>query len=222
LHLDVGIMNRIFLLIILSFLLFNPNTNSIASDFEGNISFVCETVFDTTYITIMVKGDMIRVDEFNKNYQLQASRIINLPKEMAIAISHQQKLYTNITVSPSNGTISNSLNLKKTGNYKEINGYKCYQWRVKDVQRNTEIAYWVAEERFDFFESLLKFLDRTEYSLKIFNNIPGCDRYFPLLTEERTLLRKDKLRIAVVEINETTLNSKIFEIPEGYNAVRHL
>jgi hypothetical protein len=215
-------MNRFFLFITFSFLFLLITISSKASDFEGNISFVCETIFDTTYITIMVKGDLIRVDEFNQKKQLQSSRLINLPKQNAIVISHDRKLYTNIIASPANGNKSNSVDLKKTGNYKEINGYKCYQWRVKDVQRNTEIAYWVAEERFDFFETLLKFLNRTEYSLKVFSNIPDSEGYFPLLTEERTLLRKEKLRIAVVEIIEANLNSKIFEIPEGYNAVRHL
>ena len=33
-------------------------------------------------------------------------------------------------------------------------GYKCYQWRVKNLEENTEISYWVAEDNFMFFEEL--------------------------------------------------------------------
>jgi hypothetical protein len=114
----------------------------------------------------------------------------------------------------------NNLQVRKTGNHKDINGVTCYQWRVKDLQRNTEIAYWVMEERFDFFESLLQLLNRTEYSFALFKDIPGSQGYFPMLTEERTLLRKDKLRIAVVDISEKNLSKNLFEIPSDYKSVR--
>jgi hypothetical protein len=41
-----------------------------------------------------------------------------------------------------------------------------------------------------------------------------------MLTEERTLLRKDKLRIAVVDIREERLNTSLFEIPKDYKSAR--
>jgi hypothetical protein len=109
--------------------------------------------------------------------------------------------------------------VQKTENSKQINGQTCYQWRVKDPERNTEIAYWVFEENLDFFATLLQLLNRTEYSLAVFREIPGSIGFFPMLTEERTLLRKEKLKIALVDINEKELNSGIFKIPSGYKAV---
>ena len=188
--------------------------------FEGNINFVRESVFDTTYITILVKGHLVRIDETDRYQRLVSSQIIDLKEDKVIALSHNQKLYAQIAVTPQRAMGKNNLQVRKTGNHKDINGVTCYQWRVKDLQRNTEIAYWVMEERFDFFESLLQLLNRTEYSFALFKDIPGSQGYFPMLTEERTLLRKDKLRIAVVDISEKNLSKNLFEIPSDYKSVR--
>lgn len=211
------VRNSIFLLL----LLFSSHSILKASikNFEGEIRFVRETIYDTTYIQINVKGDMVRVDEHNKRKQLVSSQIVDIEKEKVVALSHSKKLFAHVPISPRMVDGSNGLEINKTGNHKEINGVTCYQWRVKDVKRNTEIAYWVFEERFDFFEKLLKLLNRTELSFSAFNAIPNNAGYFPMLTEERTLLRKDKLRVAVVEINEQELNSSIFEIPDYYSSL---
>ena len=215
-------MYRLFFLIALFFLaLFEPIRIK-AEGFEGNIRIVCETIFDTTYLNLSIKGDMVRVDEYDNNRHLDISKIINLPEEEAIAISHSRKQYMGIPVTGQSEKVSKPVMGMKTGNYKEIHGYKCYQWRVKDVQRNTEIAYWVAEEKFEFLETLLKFMDNTAYSLRLYASSPDSNEFFPLLTEERTLLRKEKVRISVVEIKEVPVSSQVFEIPKGYNSVSRM
>jgi hypothetical protein len=117
--------------------------------FEGKIEFVRETVFDTSRITIAVKGDMVWIDEFDNQRRVLSSSLINLKEEEIVALSHERKLYAQIPVSPRISTTSN-LEVNKTGNQKEILGKKCHQWRVKDIKRNTEIAYWVYEEQLDF------------------------------------------------------------------------
>jgi hypothetical protein len=166
----------------------------------------------------MVKGHMVKVDEVDQRKNILSSQLINLKDEQVFAMSKDQKLFVQVPVSPRSASATNNLEINKTANYKEINGYNCYQWRVKDKGRNTEIAYWVFEEQFYFFEMLLQLVNRTEYSLSVFNDIPNNEGFFPMLTEERTLLRQDKLRIAVVEIKEEKLNSSIFEIPKGYKS----
>ncbi|MFP4557045.1 MAG: DUF4412 domain-containing protein [Bacteroidales bacterium] len=188
--------------------------------FEGEIRVVRETIYDTTYIEINVKDHMVRVDEHDSRKELVSSQIVDIEKEEVVALSHSKKLFAHVPVSPRIVDGSNELEINKTENHKEINGVICYQWRVKDVKRNTEIAYWVFEERFDFFEKLLKLLNRTEFSFSAFDAIPGREGFFPMLTEERTLLRREKLRVAVVAINEQVLNGNVFKIPENYNAVK--
>jgi hypothetical protein len=196
-----------------------PRTN--INLFEGSISLVRESVFDTTLITISVRGQMVRVDERDSHHRIISSHLIDLEKETIFALSPELRLYKQLTVtSPPNNSTS-QLKIIKTGNYKKINGYKCYQWRIRDEQRNTEVAYWVAPERFMFLETILSLLNRTELSLKLFQHIPDSQHYFPMLTEERTLLRRMKLQIAVVEIVETSQKPEIFQIPQGYTALRN-
>lgn len=213
-------MVRIFLFILVFIF---PTTSSLLAklrSFEGNINFVRETVFDTTYISISVKGEMVRVDEFDSQRKPIVSQIINLKEEEIVAISSDRKAYTRVSVQPRLVNATSSLDVIKSKNSKQINGHTCYQWRVKDKNRNTEIAYWVFEEGFDFYDSLLTLLKRTEYSFSVFSDLPETEGFFPMLTEERTLLRKDKLRVAVVDIKETNLKDNLFEIPKGYQSMR--
>ncbi|HOP03043.1 MAG TPA: DUF4412 domain-containing protein [Tenuifilaceae bacterium] len=189
--------------------------------FEGRINFLRETVYDTTYITIMVKGSMARIDEFDTQKRLLSSQLVDFEKEKIIALSPSKKLYTSIPVLNSKVVSNNNYVIKKTQNFKEINGYKCYQWRVRDPQHNTEAAYWVINENFAFFDKLVALINRTERSFALYNLIPENEGYFPILTEERTLLRKEKLRIAVVDINEQNLHPSLFEVPRGYNPLRN-
>ena len=210
-------------ILLISFVFITSFSSSLLAklrSFEGNINFVRETVFDTTHIAMMVKDNMVRVDEFDSNRKLISCQIINLKEEEVIALSSDKKLYAQVPVTPRIANGTNSIEISKTANHKQINGYTCYQWRVKDVKRNTEIAYWVFEERFDFFESLIQLLNRTEYSLTAFIDIPEKGGFFPMLTEERTLLRKDKLRIAVVDICEKSLQQSLFEIPSDYKSAK--
>lgn len=209
-------MARIFLFIaILPFFYINSIQAKVKS-FEGNINFVRETVFDTTFISISVKGDMARVEEFDSKRMPLITHIINLKEEQVFAISNEKKVYTKIPVRKLINCDTSNLEYVKTGNHKEINGRTCYQWRVRDLQRNTEIAYWVFNEEFEFLSTLFELLNRTEYSFSVYNVIPDSKSHFPMLTEERTLLRKNMLRIVVVEINEKNLSQALFEIPRSY------
>jgi hypothetical protein len=212
-------MNRFLLLVVATIIIFSASLLANIRNFEGNINFVRQTVFDTTHISIFVKDNMVRVDEFDSKKRVISSQLINLNTKEVFALSHENRLYTQLKTTPPALANSKGVVVQKTENSKQINGQTCYQWRVKDPERNTEIAYWVFEENLDFFATLLQLLNRTEYSLAVFREIPGSIGFFPMLTEERTLLRKEKLKIALVDINEKELNSGIFKIPSGYKAV---
>lgn len=210
------------LLLPLFILIFNISfAEKFSSSFEGKIILVKESVFDTTYITVLVKGSKARVEEHDKQNRHVSTRLVDLEELTVVALSPERKLFTNVQVGEFPKLNESKLTIRKTDNSKEINGYTCYQWRVRDPERNTEVAYWVVNERFDFFERLIQLLNRTEHSLVLYQVIPDKGGFFPILTEERTLLRKDKLKIAVLEITETNLNPRQFEIPQGYLPLRN-
>lgn len=211
-------MKKIYLSLLLpvTFILISLTTLC-GQAFEGSINLVRETVYDTTHIAIFVKNAMVRVDERDTKHRLVGSHIVDIEKEEVFALSFNKQLYAKLAVN-SLCKRNPSLTISKTPNHKQINGKTCYQWRVRDEQMNTEVAYWMYEGEFDFFAKLLSLLRRTEYSLSLLSTIPGVEGYLPMLAEERTLLRKEKLKVRVVSIEQNTPSKGLFTIPSNFKS----
>ncbi|HRW61994.1 MAG TPA: DUF4412 domain-containing protein [Bacteroidales bacterium] len=187
--------------------------------FEGKINIVQTTLYDTSFFTYYVKGCNVRVDKFDKNNQFVSSLIINLQKEEVFVVSPVKKMYSKLTIYNTGSSENENYIIKKTENCKIVNGYECYQWRIKNIERNTEVAYWVLQNDFYFFDKMVSLLARTEDSYAFFEKIPGKDGFFPMLSVERTLLRREKSRTAVVEINKKPVEDNLFIIPSDYELV---
>lgn len=102
-----------------------------------------------------------------------------------------------------------------------INNYRCYQWRVKNIDRNSEVAYWVLQNNFYFFDNLVKLLNQTDKIYEYFEKIPETQGFFPLLCVERTLLRREKFRISVVDINPQKIDKSNFNIPSDFKLIKN-
>jgi hypothetical protein len=191
-----------------------PNTKS----FEGTIKYIQNSESDTTYYNYYIKDRKVRIDIVENN-QVDNSFLFDLDKQSIIALSASKKLFTGIPCRPfKKNTNTDDLIIIKSMNSKVINGYTCYQWRVKSKSQKTEVAYWVANENFDFFRDLLSLWNRSEKYSNFFLNIPDAKGYFPMLSIERTLLRDEKLRLAVLEIQNKKIDDKLFNIPTNYKA----
>jgi hypothetical protein len=187
-----------------------------AKDFEGSITMVKQSVYDTVYYTYYVSNGRIRIEEKDKSNEVKMVYIVNINKEEVYIINPSKKMYTKLKKITSDNQEQQQFIIKKTDNYKLINGVRCYQWRVKNIHRNTEITYWVAQKNFDFFDKMVKVLNKTDKSWEFFNNIPNAAGYFPMLYVERTLLRDEKMRTAVLKIEPHRIDSSIFQIPKDY------
>ncbi|MHC1703625.1 MAG: DUF4412 domain-containing protein [Tenuifilaceae bacterium] len=99
------------------------------------------------------------------------------------------------------------------------NGFHCNQMRVKCKSRDTEVAYWISKESYDFFSSLLKILRNTKISLDVFEYFPENEGYFPILIVERTLMRKERMKVAVASIQKEIINPSKFRIPLDYRKI---
>lgn len=185
--------------------------------FEGQIDLVKHSVSDTAYLKYSIKGDQIRVDEFDKYKRLQRYFIVNVMDRSVLAVNPLKKMYTNI--SPKSITdLKNDKDFQviKSDNYQMINGYKCFQWRVKNINQNTEISYWIAEDNFSFFSSLIKTWDNSDKAQDFYLLIPDVEGRMPMLMVERTLVRDEKNRIAVTNINKLKIDDSLFVIPKTY------
>jgi len=196
-----------------------PVNNS--DSFEGKIKLVEESNYNTTFYTYTIKNKQIRVDKFDQNHEIIQSMLVNLENEQMIVLSPSKKLYTYQELSRNLNTTNENFEVIKTKNTRLLNGKKCYQWRVRNVEQNTEVTYWVSESNFYFFNDFIKLLNCTEQTFTFFEKIPNSQGFFPILTVERTLLRKIKKQISVIEINHQKVNDTTFEIPKDFNEVEY-
>mgnify|MGYP006292163777 CR=1 FL=1 len=203
------------------YLLFGFSVYSSSNTFEGYISFVKETHYDTIHITFHVKDEKVRIDQHFNDGTILNSLLIDIPKEEVVAVDPVKKMYRVLNLSEETRKISaNRFVIKKTGNHKMIEGKECYQWRVKDKTTNSEIAYWVTQNNLDFMNDVIQLISKTDRIYKFFSLIPGTDGFFPVLSVERTLLRKERQRIMVQSINHQDVKDHLFTIPSSYVAVK--
>jgi hypothetical protein len=217
-----------FLLVMISFRLesqpvaVNPDMGDNKS-FEGLIYFSEEMLSDTFYFTYYVKDRMVRLDEYSRCKTCKAANnylLFDLDKKNVIAVNPLRKMYLRLPIKPAQntGNDESDFQILKTNNCKKIYGYKCYQWRVKNKKQNTEVSYWVAKDKFDFFVDLLNLWNRSEKHAAYYLKIPDTKDYFPLLSEERTTLREQKMTLRVITLQKKVLDKNLFNIPKDYKS----
>ena len=188
-----------------------------AGEFEGRIKVMKKTYYDTSYFFYSVKDDKVRIDQYNQYNRLTNSFILDTDEMSVFALNTNHNIYKELIPSnPSNLANQKKYEVIKTDNTKEINGYLCCQWRVRNREKNSEIAYWVTKNGFGFFDDMVKLLNLVGNSSEFFSHIPGNDGFLPILTVERTLVRYEKLRLVVTDVEHTSLSEDIFKIPSGY------
>ncbi|MCK5169884.1 MAG: DUF4412 domain-containing protein, partial [Bacteroidales bacterium] len=127
---------------LLSFLLLLSSTNTNVESFEGSIEMIQESYYDTSYFTYFVKKENVRIDKFDNNHTLTQSLLINLEKEQIYILNPSKKLYTKSDINSKPNPDSENFTILKTENSRMVGEYVCYQWRVKNKERNTEVSYW--------------------------------------------------------------------------------
>ena len=209
-------MDRIIKKFLFCFLFSVIQLHIFATGFEGSITFVKESCFDTTYFTYFVSAGKIRIDEFNGSKSLLNAYIINTNNEEVIVVNYEKKMYSKLKKRTEVDNNRDDFSVVKTSNSKEICGIKCYQWRVKNREKNTEIAYWVTQNDFTFFDKMIKIINHTDRSWEFFNHIPQSAGCLPMLSVERNLVRDEKNRTQVLKIMRKPIDSAIFRIPSDY------
>jgi len=202
-------LTLLFFLTVLSVSLFSQS-------FEGTFTFVKHTISDTIYYTYYVKGSKIKINEYNKYKKLNRVFIVGTDDKSIVVIDPEKQMFTNLPNKPQLKLEKPQFEIIKSNNSKIINGYRCYQWRVRNKVQNTEITYWVAKDNFNFFDDYLQSLNSYEKSHSFFLTLNNTAGIMPMLVVERTLLRDEKLRMFVTDIKKEILDDSVFSIPENY------
>lgn len=213
-------MYRTFALFVLLCIvsLYSYSQPASAQAFEGSLHFARESMNDTIYYTYHIKGNFVRIDELDRRKKLIKYILIDKENRTMKAINPSLKLFTVLPVKPYVPISDSNFQVIKSENSKEIHGFRCKQWRVRNEAQNTEITYWVAHDGFDFFCDLMKIINSVDKSLSYFLQLDNTEGILPLEVTERTLLRINRTKICVKKIDKKTLPDSMFTVPENFTA----
>lgn len=194
----------------------------LAQPFEGYIEFRKTNLVESTYYKYSVKGNKVRVDEFeNPNDKKPlATLLVDLDKKEMFALSHERNLYmkreykAHDPKDPAN-------EVSKTTNFKDILGKRCEQWRVRNEDKKTDIIYWVTPGNYKFFPQLLEVMGRKDNLATFYQQMDGIEGVFPMNATEYDLVRNVKGKLEVVNIQTQEMEGSQFELPPSYLEVHN-
>lgn len=190
-------------------------TGVFAQAFEGVIEFNKTTGPVITTYKYFVKGDRIRIEEISSTGDVQGIMLVDTRDRTVTALSPERKLYMDVPNMRLPKEVE--VTVQKTGEMKEMVGYKCEKWMVKSPKEDRQLTYWVAADEFNFFIPLLETLNRKDEQAVFFLEIEGAKGLFPLLGIEQKLDGAEVSRLEVKSVTKGVQKPAIFEIPAGYN-----
>ncbi len=194
--------------------------NTPQKEFNGILEYIEYTPFDTTFFKVYVSNGKIRVDSYkNKKSKrtIEKTLIYNLKEKNIIVIKPQKKTYRKLDVNTNNQqNIDGCKMILNKNNYKYINGYKCIQYRITNINENTDITYWIPEKDFPFYYEMISMKRSMLRVYKYFFMLPNYKVAFPMQTVERSLLREEKSSYKVIGFAESKISNYIFDVPKGY------
>jgi hypothetical protein len=174
---------------------------AVAQSYEGSIEFKMETTKDTTTNIYYVKGNDVKLDQIGrKSGKVEGSFVFNLATNEIRFVNPVRKVWgehKSETAPMIKGTCVSS----KGTNTKMVQGQKCTEYIVKNTEENTQITYWIAPGKYDFFMPLVKAWNRKDKQSIYFNQIKDLPKgSMPLLSEEKQI--SDGKLISKLEVSK--------------------
>lgn len=185
-----------------------------AQSFEGIIEFTKTTGPVVTNYKYYVKGDHVRIEEISARGDVQGIMLVDNHDKTVTALSPDRKLYMDVP----NMRLPKEVkaDVKKTGEMKDMAGYKCEKWVVKSPSEDRMLTYWVAQDAFDFFLPMLETLNRKDEQALFFLKIDGAKGVFPMLGVEQKIDGSEVSRLEVSRVSRGPQKTDLFEIPAGF------
>lgn len=185
-----------------------------AQSFEGTVEFTKTTGPVVTNYKYYVKGDHIRIEELSARGAVQGIMLVDNRDKTVTALSPDRKLFMDVP----NMRLPKEVkaDVKKTGEMKDMAGYKCEKWVVKSPAEDRILTYWVAQDAFDFFIPMLETLNRKDEQALFFLKIDGAKGVFPMLGVEQKMDGSEVSRLEVTKVARGPQKADQFEIPSGY------
>lgn len=210
----------LFTIVAVAMLLIGFAQKASAQSFEGVIEFKKQSTTDTTNYVYYVKDNRVRIDEIGaKSHKVEGTFLVDMDAKTMMSLNLERKLYMvqNSTTTP---VIKGNCITKKGQNVKNLQGYKCVEYTVTNQEEGVIITYWIADGKFNFFDKMLRTLNRKDKSSVYYlqlaqnNDLKGA---FPMLSDQTDLTGKEQMKLEVTKITKKEIDPGMFEIPKGFN-----
>jgi len=179
------------------------------SDFEGKIVLKILDEGNSFDVDYFIKGDKMKM-EMNAAEGAMAI-LFNKSENKTYMIMPQQSMYMEFNVMDMMGSEeldADDPDITKTGEYLDINGYKCEKWIIKE--NNEIVEAWMTDELGSFFMMDNPFaMNSKTWQQELAGN------FFPMRVDVVEGSEKQKV-LEVVSVNKMSLSNDLFVIPAGY------
>lgn len=189
-----------------------------AQTFNGNIEFKYYNSKDTSTNIYIVKDKLIKLDQYKRSQSaMEGSFIFDLSSNTVKFLNPKRKVW-GINKSETPPIIKGQCVVTK-GGAKKIQGANCTEYVVKNTEENTQITYWITQDKYNFFIPLLKLWNRKDKQSIYFAKIEGLpEGSMPFLSEEKSISDGKVIsKLEVVKITKRTPEDGELEVPAGYN-----
>ena len=192
---------------------------SVAQSFEGSIEFKMESSKgDTTANIYYIKGNNVKLDQIgHMSGKVEGSFIFNVATKEIKVVNPGRKIWVE-TKSETMPVIIGTCVVTKGASTKMFQGQKCTEYIVKNVAENTQITYWIATNKYEFFIPLVKMWNRKDKQSVYFNQIKDLPKgSMPLSSEEKSITDgKIVSRLEVSKITKTAIDDSKLAVPADY------
>ncbi|MDP4174315.1 MAG: DUF4412 domain-containing protein [Bacteroidota bacterium] len=212
--------NNIFYLILFSLLSFNALIAQ--KNFEGVVDLKLTGEKGDNSVRYYTKGNMVKIEmgeNARSDDKFKKVGTIIVKNKTLFMLMPVEKTYferpLNLNEQVKKIEKRNDINKKltKTGQTKDILGYKAEQWTLKD--KKGELELWSTNQLGNFV-SPKDLGDLNSNNIPEWLKEPLSNGFFPLLIIQHSLDGKEINKIEVTNIDPKSLNSDLFDIPSDY------
>lgn len=185
--------------------------------FAGSIEFKQISIKDTANNIYLVKGNVVKLNRFEKRVNaLEGSYIFDLNENKIKYVNPKRKIWGEHK-SETPPVIRGTCVVTK-GAAKKIAGYKCTEYTVKNTEENTVITYWITDGKFLFFKPMMTLWNRKDKLATYYLQITGLPQgAMPFFSEERQISDNKLLnRLEVAKVTTKAPDDASLEVPPGY------
>ena len=192
--------------------------NLSGQSFNGTIDFKYSTLKDTNNNVYIVKDKLIKLDQFGKKSgNVEGSFIFDLNSNGIKFVNPKRKVWGEHK-SETPALIKGKCEVTKGTVVKTIQGQKCTEYIVRNIEENTQVTYWITSDNYSFFIPVLKLWNRKDKQSVYFNQISGlAEGSMPLWSEEKQITDgKSVTKLEVFKITKKVPDDASVAVPNEF------